>query len=245
MAHPAAGGRVVRVVRAGRASLAVAGLLLLTASGLPGEGDLTRLVDGYLKARDARAVGTLTTRAHAEPTRPSAEPAPKPSVSVVLLPYSAAFEAELDAVKAGLRDSLDGYVQAVPRIEEARVAYERALLAAGGGELVRSEITDAQGSARLGDIPVGDWLLLAWQEGGHMSKSFRLREQDVKLYPNVPTNVTYSIVTYWRARVPVRQGETVEVTVTDRNVWMTAARQEGGTPVQLRRSPASGSEKRR
>jgi len=245
MADSAAGGRVVRVVRAGLASLAVAGLLLLTGSGLAGEGDLTRLVDGYLKAREARAVGTLMARAHAEPTRPSAEPAPQPSVSVVLLPYSPPFEAELDAVKAGLRDSLDGYVRAVARIEEARVDYQRALLAAGGGELVRSEITDAQGSARLGDIPAGEWLLLAWQEGGHMSKRFRLREQDAKLYPNVPTNVTYSIVTYWRARVAVRQGETVEVTVTDRNVWMTAARQEGGTPVQPRRSPASGSEKRR
>lgn len=232
-------------VRAGRASLAVAGLLLVTGSGLAGEGDLAGLVDGYLKARDARAVGTLTARAYAEPTRPGAEPAPQPSVSVVLLPYSAAFEAELDAAKAGLRDSLDGYVRAVARIEEARVAYERALLAAGGGELVRSEITDAEGSARLGDIPAGEWLLLAWQEGGHMSKRFRLREQDVKLYPNVPTNVTYSIVTYWRARVAVRQGETAEIMVTDRNVWMTAARQEGGTPVPPRRSPASGSQKRR
>lgn len=235
----------MRVIRAGRTGVAVAGLLLLTGSGLAGEGDLTGLVDGYLRARDARAVGTLTARAYAEPTRPSAEPAPQPSVSVVLLPYSAAFEAELDATKAGLRDSLDGYVQAVARIEEARVDYERALLAAGGGELVRNEITDAQGSARLGDIPVGEWLLLAWQEGGHVSKRFRLREQEVKGYPNVPTNVTYSIVTYWRARVTVRQRETIEVTVTDRNVWMTAARQEGGTPVLPRRSPAGGSQKRR
>jgi len=235
----------VKVLRAGRAAVAAAGLLLFTGSGLAGEGDLAGLVEAYLKARDARALGTLTARAHAEPTRPSAQPAPQPSVSVVLLPYSAAFEAELDTVKAGLRDSLDGYVQAVARIEEARVDYERALLAAGGGELVRSEITDAQGSARLGDIPAGEWLLLAWQEGGHMSKRFRLREQDAKRYPKVPTNVTYSIVTYWRARVAVRRGETVEVTVTDRNVWMTAARQEGGTPVPPRRSPASGSQKRR
>ena len=226
-------------------ALSAAGLLLLTGTGLAGEGDLAGLVEVYLKARDARALGTLTARAHAEPTRPSAQPAPQPSVSVVLLPYSAAFEGELDTVKAGLRDSFDGYVQAVARVEEARVDYERALLAAGGGELVRSEVTDAQGSARLGDIPAGEWFLLAWQEGGHMSKRFRLREQDAKRYPNVPTNVTYSIVTYWRARVAVRQGETVEVTVTDRNVWMTAARQEGGSPVPPRRSPASGSQKRR
>jgi hypothetical protein len=232
-------------VKVALAALAAAGLLLLTGSGLAGEGDLAGLVEGYLRARDARALGTLSTRAHAEPTRPGAQPAPQPSVSVVLLPYSAALEAELDAVKAGLRDSLDGYVQAVARIEEARVDYERALLAAGGGELVRGEVTDAQGSARLGDIPAGEWFLLAWQEGGHMSKRFRLREQDAKRYPNVPTNVTYSIVTYWRARVVVRQGETVEIAMTDRNAWMTAARHEGGSPVPPRRSPASGSQKRR
>lgn len=242
MAHSAEGDRVVKIVWA---ALSAAGLLLLTGSGLASEEDLARLVEVYLAARDARALGTLAARAHAEPTRPSAQPAPQPSVSVVLLPYSAAFEAELDTVKAGLRDSLDGYVQAVARIEEARVDYERALLAAGGGELVRGEVTDGQGSARLSDLPAGEWLLLAWHEGGHMSKRFRLREQDAKRYPNVPTNVTYSIVTYWRARVVVRQGETVEVTVTDRNVWMTAARQEGGTPVPPRKSPASGSQKRR
>ena len=227
------------------AALSAAGLLLLTGSGLAGERDLAGLVEVYLKARDARALGTLTARAHAEPTRPSAQPAPWPSVSVVLLPYSAAFEAELDTVKAGLRDSLDGYVQAVARIEGARVDYERALLDAGGGELVRGEVTDAQGSVRLGDMPAGEWLLLAWHEGGHMSKRFRVREQDAKRYPHVPTSVTYSIVTYWRARVAVRQGETVEVTVTDRNVWMTAARQEAGSPVPPGRSPASGSQKRR
>ncbi len=80
-----------------------------------------------------------------------AGPAPQPDVSVVLLPYSAALEAELDAVKAGLRDSVDAYARAVTRIETARVDYERALVAAGGGALVRSEITDAQGGARVGD----------------------------------------------------------------------------------------------
>lgn len=230
------------MARARGVSLVLAGLLVATAAALAGEGDLMGLVEPYLRTR---ALGALTTRAHAEPTRPDARPAPLPGVSVVLLPYSAAFEAELDAAKAGLRDSLDGYVQAVARIEDARVDYERGLLGAGGGELVRSEVTDGEGLARLRDLPAGPWLLLAWQEGGHVSKRFRLREQDTKRYPNVPTNVTYSIVTYWRARVVVREGETAEIAMTDRNVWMTAPRQEGGTPVAPRRSPASGGQKRR
>ena len=84
--------------------------------------------------------------------------------------------------------------------------------------------------------------MLAWQEGGHLSKHFNVRDLDAKHYPDVSTNVTYSVVTYWRLRVTVHPTETVEVNLNDRNVWMTAARQEGGTPAPPRRAP---SQKRR
>ncbi len=213
-------------------------LLLLAGSGFAAEPDLHSVVGPYLKAREQRTLGALAARAYAEPTRADAAPKPNPSVSVVLLPYSASLEAELDAAKAGLRDSLEGYVLAVSRVETARVDYERALLAAGGGELVRSDVTDDQGAARLGDLPVGEWLLLAWQEGGHLSKHFRMREAEARHYPNVPTNVTYSVVTYWRLRVTVRPAETVEINLNDRNAWMTAARQEGATAVPPKRAPS-------
>ena len=232
--------------RAGLVALALAGLSLSSGPGVAADVDLTDLVGAYLKAGAEQAPGAVAARAYVEPTRPTAAPAPQPDVSVVLLPYSAALEAELDAVKAGLRDSVDGYARAATRIEATRVSYERALLAAGGGALVRSEITDAQGGARVGDVPAGEWLVLAWREGGHMAKRFKLRDQDAKRYPHVPSNVTYSIVTYWRVRVAVRPAETVEIAMSDRNAWMTAARQEAGSPV-LPRPPAAGggSQKRR
>jgi hypothetical protein len=83
-------------------------------------------------------------------------------------------------------------------------------------------------------VPAGDWLLLAWRESGHTGKRFKLRDQDAKRYPQIPTNVTYSIVTYWRSRIAVRPAQTVEVTMSDRNAWMTAARQESGSPVPSR-----------
>ena len=134
--------------RAGLLALALAGLLLSPGPGPAADGDLTDLVGAYLKTGAEQAPGAVAARAYVEPTRPTAAPAPQPDVSVVLLPYSAAFEAELDAVKAGLRDSVDGYARAATRIETTRVDYERALLAAGGGALVRSEITDAQGGAQ-------------------------------------------------------------------------------------------------
>jgi len=234
--------------RAGLVALALAGLLLSPALGPAADVDLTGLVGAYLKTGAEQAPGVVAARAYVEPTRPTAAPAPQPDVSVTLLPYSATLEAELDAVKAGLRDSADAYVQAVSRIETARVDYERALLAAGGGALVRTQVTDAQGGVRLGDVPAGEWLVLAWREAGHTAKRFKLRDQDAKRYPHVPSNVTYSIVTYWRMRVAVRPHETVEIAMNDRNTWMSGARQEAGSPVAPRPSPTgkdSQNEKRR
>ncbi len=186
----------------GRALIIAGGLLLLAGPRLAADESVAGLVAPYLKARGDGTLGTVAAKAYAEPTRPSAGPAPQPSVSVTLVPYSATLEAELDAVKAGLRDSLDGYVQAVARIEGA-----------------------------------------PWLEGGHFSKRFRLRDTETSRFPNVSSNVTYSTVTYWRTRVTVRTGETAEVTMSDRNVWLTAARQEGGTPVAPRRP--QGSKQRR
>ncbi len=235
MAHPPARGRAILRIRAGLLAL---GLQLLSpVAGPAANADLRDLVQAYLKT--GQAPGAVAARAYVEPARPTAGPAPQADVSVVLLPYSAALEAELDAVKAGLRDSVDAYTRAVTRIETARVDYERALLAAGGGALVRSEITDAQGGAQVGDVPAGEWLVLAWREGGHTAKRFRLRDQDAKRYPHVPSNVTYSIVTYWRMRVTVKPSETVEIGMSDRNTWMTGARQEAGSPVPPR-PPTSG-----
>jgi len=234
----------VRIPRPLPALSIVAGLLLLGRVGLAADQDVGTLVEALFKARDGRALGAVTARAYAEPSRPGARPAPQPSVLIHLMPYSAAFVGRLDAVKTGLRDSLDGYTRAVSRIEGSRVDFERALVAAGGGALVWSEVTDADGAVRLADVPAGDWLMLAWRETGHLTKRFKHSEQDLKRYPDVPTTTTYSMVTYWRVRVTVSPGETAEVAINDRNVWMTAPRQEDGTAVRPR-APATGTPKRR
>lgn len=192
--------------------------------------DLAALVEPYQKANSEQALGIVTAKAFVEPSRGGAESTPQTAVSLVLLPYSAAFEADLDAVKAGLRDSVDSYTRAVGVIEAARVDYEKGLVAAGAGELVRNEATDARGVAEVAGLPAGEWVLLAWREGGHQSKQHKVRDLDAKRYPDIPSTVTYSMVTYWRSRVRVQKGETAEVFLSDRNIWMTAPRQEGGTP---------------
>src|SRR5258706_5782720 len=126
MAHPAPrDGDLVRA-RAGLVALALAGLLLSPALGPAADVDLTGLVGAYLKTGAEQAPGVVAARPYVEPTRPTAAPAPQPDVSVTLLPYPAPLQAELDAGKAGLRDSADAYVQAVSRIEAARTDYEPA-----------------------------------------------------------------------------------------------------------------------
>lgn len=206
-------------------------LLAAAAAALPARaGDLGELVASFLRARDAVAVGEISGRAWAEPARPGGPPVPEPSVSVLLLPYSAEFEARLDVVKSGQRDSLKDYADATARVEAARAAYESALRFAGGGELIRGDVTDDQGRMRLTGVPAGDWLLLAWKDLGHSTKRFRVRSREVRKYPDVPTSVDYSLVNYWRLRVTVRAGETSEATLTDRNVWMTASKEERRFP---------------
>jgi hypothetical protein len=226
------------------AAVAVAVVLAGVGVGAAAEDSLAELVAPYLKATEQKSLGTVAASALADPPRPSGSPVPRPSVSVMVLPFRAGFQSELDAAKAGLRESVDAYVQTVGRIETARIDYERALLEAGAGELVRTGLTDAQGVVLLADLPEGDWLVLAWQEGGHLSKKFRLRGPETAKFPDLPTSVTYSVVTFWRTRIAVRAGETTEVTLGDRNVWLSAARQEGGTPLPPRGPAGSGNKRR-
>lgn len=93
--------------------------------------DLTDLVAPYLQAQKGQAFGEIVGRAYAESRRPQQMPTPHPSVSILLLPYSAQFQAQLDVIKAGLRDSMKNFTGAVVRLEGARVAYQRALVEAG------------------------------------------------------------------------------------------------------------------
>ncbi len=234
----------MRAIRLAAALTVVSALLAGAGAGRAADGSVADLVAPYLEAKERKALGTVQASVFADPPRPSGDPVPQASVSVVILPASAQFQSELDAAKAGLRESVDAYVHTVGRVETARVDYERALLDAGGGELVRTGQTDAQGTVRLADVPAGDWVVLAWQEGQHLTKRYRLRETESSRYPHVPTNVTYSVVTFWRMPVAVRSGETAEVTLTGRNVWLTAGRQEGGTPAAPRGSTTPGTRRR-
>lgn len=189
-------------------------------------GDLIGLVAPYLQAQKEQAFGEVAGRAYAESLRPQQAPTPHPSVSILLLPYSSQFEAQLDVIKARLRDSLKDYTGAVARLEGARVAYQRALVEAGAGDLIRETVTDGAGSVRLTAVPAGDWLLVAWREEAHVTKTSTPSADVQQKYPNTPLVVDYSTVTYWVRRITVTAGELSDLTLSDRGVWMTGVRQE-------------------
>jgi len=202
------------------------GLAALAQADPPLARDLTELVAPYLRARDERTVGEVQGRSLGDPARPTAPPVPYDGVSVMLFPRSPDFEGQLATIKAHLRDSLNTYMGATAEVTEARMAYERDLLAAGGGELIRGEVSNAQGDVRLSGVPAGDWLLLAWRDVAHPGKVPKLRESDKTGFRNVPVEVGYSTVTYWLMPLTVRAGESTPVDLNDRNVWLTGIHED-------------------
>ena len=188
--------------------------------------DLAAFVGPYLRARDDGAVGEVLGHTLGDPARPTAPPVPYEGVSVMLLPHSSDFGGELAAIKAHLRDSLKTYMGAIAEMKEARAALERALLAAGGGELIRGEVSDAQGRVRLAEVPAGAWLLLAWREVPYPGKPAKLRSGDAGAFRDVPVSAGYSVVTYWLLPLAVRARETTPVDLNDRNVWLTGVHED-------------------
>lgn len=198
-------------------------LFLATPAAAQGPG---ALVAPYLRGLEEHAVGEVEGRAHGEPRRPSDSPVPFDGVSVLLLPYTSEVDAKLDGIKGRLRDSLTSYLEAHADVTMARVDFERELIFAGGGELIRGAVSDSGGALRLVGVPAGEWLLLGWREEEHAVKGARPPSREGPGFRDIPTATGYAAVSYWRMRVSVRAGEVTVVDLSDRSVWLTAVRQE-------------------
>jgi hypothetical protein len=220
-------------------------VLCLTAprEGLPGAvPDPTALVAPYLQARDSHSVGAVVGRATGDAARPSAAPLPYEGVSVILLPNSPELATELEGIRDHARDSLARYMEATADVMDSLAAYERALLAAGGGELIRGEVSDARGLVRLDEIPAGKWLLLAWRTQSHPGKASKIRRQDATAFHELTVSSGHSVVTYWVMPLVVQVGQTTEFDLNDRNVWLNGVRAETR---QVDGQPKSTTNKRR
>jgi hypothetical protein len=205
-------------------------LFLLGMAANASAKDAAELTAPLLAARERGAFGRVDGRAYAEGQRGGAEPTPYPAVSVLLLPRSDAFEAEMEGIKASYRDSTDAYLEAEPKLSAARVAYERSIIDAGGGQLVLGESSDAAGAFRFARVPEGAWTLLAWREIPHAKRPPALKASEARRYKNRPQVFGYTTVVFWRIPLEVKAGEAVAVRLHDRNEWLTGTREDRRVP---------------
>jgi len=215
------------------ARLAASGvaLLLLGVASVALAADVGALVAPLLAARERGLFGGIEGRAYAE-GRPGEEPIPYASVSVLLLPRSATFEAELEAIKTHSRDSADAYIEAEPKLSAARRAFERTLIEAGAGQLILGGSSDPAGVFRFQRVPEGAWILLAWRETPHAKRPVTLKRADAEHYKGRAQIFGQTIVTYWWKPVVVKVGEEATVRIHDRNEWMTGVREDRRVPTQ-------------
>jgi hypothetical protein len=213
--------------------LLLAGTFVVATLGLTGTASAAGLADlmaPLQSARERGAFGSVDGRAYVEAQRGGGQPTPYPDVLVLLMPRSAQFDSELDGIKASYRDSIDALLEAEPRVRTARVAFERALIEAGGGQLLLGESSNATGEFRFPRVPEGEWTLLAWREIPHAKSPTALRGADARRYKGRAQIFGYTTVIFWRLPVDVKAGEVMTVHIHDRNQWLTAAREDRRIP---------------
>src|SRR5215470_1299342 len=193
-------------------------LLLLLSTGVAWSANVTDIMAPLLGARERGAFGTVDGRAYAEAQRGGTESTtPYTSVSVLLLPRSEEFDAELDGIKARYRESPDAFLEAEPKLSAVRQAFERALIDAGAGYLLLGESSDARGAFRFSNVPEGAWTLLAWRETPHARRPTTLKTREAARYKDRAQVFGYTTVVFWRVPVQVKAGEEVAVRLHDRN----------------------------
>jgi hypothetical protein len=205
-------------------------LLLIALPGVAPAGDVTSLVAPLQASRERGSFGTVGGRAYEEGKRGGAEATPYASVSVLLLPRSPEFDAELEAIKSRFRDSHDAYVEAEPKVSAARLAFEQALIGTGAGQLILGEASDGAGAFRFQRVPEGAWTLLAWRETPHAKRPPPVKRSEAQRYRTRSQVFGHTTVVFWWMPVTVKAGEEVTVRLHDRNEWMTGIREDRRVP---------------
>jgi hypothetical protein len=227
-----------------RAAALALGLAAVTAVSAAGTDAVTTAIAPYLQARDERRTGYVSGEAFAEPARPTGAPVPYADVSVLLLPADRALEAELDRIRGEIRESARTYFDSARRLRAAREAHERALLYAGGGELIRGEVSDTAGRFRLADVPAGSWLLLAWREVRHTVTTRAVPGRGAEAFVGNSESKGYAAIELWRLPVEVRRGEGTPVRLHDRTIWVTVVEEVRRIPVRTPPDGAGGKRRR-
>ena len=218
-------GRPDSAVRSRKTAPLVLAAALAARALMPGlaEADAAATIAPLLESRGAGALGALDARALADPAKPSLPADPVEGVGVAVLPWSPEVEARLEGIKGSSRDSMDRFIAASSSVRAVLTDWERELSAAGARDLVRLGKTDAEGRIRVVDLPAGEWLVLAWREQTtKVEKPVKIPKRDGGGFLAMPEVTGHTLVRYWRVRLSVSRGETSEVTLTERGVWLSA-----------------------
>jgi hypothetical protein len=134
----------------------------------------------YRAAAASGSVGAVTGRIYEERKKPQAADQPLVGTAVIAVPKSADVMRKLEEIKQTSRNSMDSFRTAGPSIVAVRRAYEKELWDSGAVDLVKTATVDADGRFVLGDLPAGDWLLIAI----HTVKIDARGEPKAKGHPN-------------------------------------------------------------
>jgi hypothetical protein len=134
----------------------------------------------YRAAAASGSVGAVTGRIYEERKKPQAADQPLAGTAVIAVPKSADVMRKLEEIKQTSRNSMESYRTAGPSIVAVRRAYEKELWDSGAVDLVKTATVDADGRFVLGDLPAGDWLLIAT----HTVKIDKHVEAKTKANPN-------------------------------------------------------------
>ena len=198
----------------------IAAALALLALAAGGADALDVTVAPYREAAQAGRVGVVTGRVYAESATPTGAPRRLPGVvSVILLPRSETLLAAFERFKEDSRASSKAFVAAAPAMRQAQEGYERELLRAGAPDLAPRSAVDADGTFRIPDVPVGNWLVIVWQSTPNEVSVPKARGRDRNLYQGNERVTGFQAVTIWLREVTVAYGETTALELTERNGW--------------------------
>ena len=206
----------------------------------------------YRAAAASGAVGAMTGRIYEERKKPQGADQPLAGTAVIAVPKSDEVLRKLEEIKQTSRNSMDSYRTAGPSIIAIRRAYEQELWDSGAADLVKTATVDADGHFVLGDLPAGDWLLIATHtvkidKGVEPSrKANSSSRSSARPNANAPPNehpgsgtqqkrgvyapgsrlTGYQRMTVWVREVTVSNGRSENLELSDRGAWFSGVVEE-------------------
>jgi hypothetical protein len=149
-----------------------------------------------------------------------------PDVDVVLLPHSRALLERLEDIKRRSRRDVRALRTSGRDIKDALRTEDAAGQALDPGLPARRERTDTDGAFVIDPVRAGTWVLVAWRSTFVAKHGEGLKPRDRQFHQPTPRLTGYHTMEIWVRSLEVSGGQSAQVELTDRNIWMTAIEEE-------------------